>query len=155
GIRGVRLVASGTIPPNPTELLSSPRLGSLLEEASSAADIVLVDSPPALAVADATIMAPLFDGILMVADTAKTKSRPFARALEAFAQVNGRVIGAVLNKYRAGRFRALYDYGYGYGYAYGYGRSGNGGARAKGRRAAAALRSLSRLGRRAGKTVLR
>ena len=118
---GVRIVPAGTIPPNPAELLNSPRFGSLLNEARTMADLVLIDSPPALIVADTTIMASQVDGVLFVIDATKSKARAVRSSLSALEHVNAHVFGVVLNKCKTGRFGSYYGYGYGYGHGYGYG----------------------------------
>ena len=105
------LLASGPQPPNPSELLSSRRMDAVIDALRGAADIVLFDSPPALAVADASILAGKVDGTMLVVDTGRTRAPALRRANEALGHAKTRVLGAILNK--------LTDRGHGY-YGYGY-----------------------------------
>jgi capsular exopolysaccharide synthesis family protein len=122
GAENLRVMTSGPIPPNPAELLGSPRMGVLLEKLQTMADIVLVDSPPALAVADPSILAHMVDGVVVVVDSGRTRAVALTRTREALERAAGagKILGGVLNKLsvRAGR--------YGYYYQRYYGESHNG-----------------------------
>jgi Mrp family chromosome partitioning ATPase len=92
-------------------LLSAKRMEELLAGFEAEADIVIVDSPPATAVADAAILSTYVDGVLLVVDAGTTRRDPARKALEALKQVNAQVIGVVLN-------RIPHSSGYYYHYRY-------------------------------------
>ncbi len=93
----VMLLASGPLPPNPSELLSSRRTSDVLTQLRSQADIVLVDCPPLLPVTDAAVLANWVDGTLLVASSGKTRLKELARAVELLGQVDATMVGVVLN----------------------------------------------------------
>lgn len=109
------LLASGRLPPNPSELLSSRRTADILTALRSQFDVVLVDSPPVLPVTDAAVLSTRVDGTLLVAMANQTTSKALTRAMEVLGNVDTTVVGAVLNG--AG---AESGYGYGNGNGYGY-----------------------------------
>jgi capsular exopolysaccharide synthesis family protein len=104
------LIPSGPIPPNPGELLASSRLTALLDEMKETYDFILMDSPPALPVADASVMAPRADGVLVVVNGQATKAGALQGAISIIQQAKTPVLGVVINKFRRPRF--------GYGYYY-------------------------------------
>ena len=121
----VDFIPSGSIPPNPSELLNSNRFKSLIASVSKSYDYVIIDSPPILPVADASLIATHVDGVLMVIHAGSTKSTQFKGATDAINNVNSLVLGVTLNMIPPDSRRAQ-DYGYKYGYsgeyksAYGY-----------------------------------
>lgn len=121
-IDGVTFMASGPAPPNPAELLAGPRFGSLLAMASEKFDIVVIDGPPVMGIADAPLLGSLVDGALIVVDSIRTRRRVVRAAVKRLYFARTRVIGGLLNKFDAKRVGHSYGYGYGYGteyYAYG------------------------------------
>jgi polysaccharide biosynthesis transport protein len=113
----LRVVATGPLPPNPAELLGSHRMQTILERLIAAADLVIVDSPPLQAVADAAILASITDGTLLVIDAGRTRRAAAGRGREALAKSGARVLGAALNRLSQ-RSRSDYVY-YDYYGAYG------------------------------------
>ncbi|HUR23072.1 MAG TPA: polysaccharide biosynthesis tyrosine autokinase [Acidimicrobiales bacterium] len=113
GIPRLLLLASGRLPPNPSELLSSRRTTQVFDALRSQFDVVLVDSPPVLPVTDAAVLSPQVDGTIVVAMAGQTNTKSLARAMEVLGNVEATIVGAVLNG-------ASSDSGYGYGYGYGY-----------------------------------
>lgn len=101
GIANLRVIASGPVPGNPAELLSSRRLRKLVDTLEDNCDIVLVDSPPALAVADASILASHVDGVLLVLNALSTHRSAAARAKEELERVGASLLGCVYNAYDA------------------------------------------------------
>jgi polysaccharide biosynthesis transport protein len=97
------VVTSGPLPPNPSELLASRRLDSLLDSLKTQAEMVILDSPPALPVADACIIASKVDGTMLVVDSSRTRSEALRRATEALTKSKTRMLGAVLNKLKQRR----------------------------------------------------
>jgi capsular exopolysaccharide synthesis family protein len=106
------VLASGPLPPNPSELLSSNRTTDLLRNLAEQADIVLMDSPPALPVTDALILAQRVDCTLMVVTVSVTTQKAAARAVEMLRQVNAPMVGAVLNGVAEETAYANYSYRY-------------------------------------------
>ena len=94
---GLDCIACGVVPPNPSELLSSERMGTLVRESISDYNFVLVDSPPLLSVADGRILATLMDGALLVIRSSKTTRNAAQQAQSQLRDVGARVIGVVLN----------------------------------------------------------
>jgi len=92
------ILPSGPQPPNPSELLGSRRLESVLQTLKQSADIIIMDSPPALAVADASILASRVDGTLLVVDSGRTRAGSLQRAKETLDRAKTNLLGAVLNK---------------------------------------------------------
>lgn len=105
------VLASGPLPPNPSELLSSVRTGDLLRNLASQADVVLIDSPPVLPVTDALVLSQRVDATLLISAVRTTTGKAAARTIEMLRQVHAPLVGAVLN--------GVTDDG-GYGYS-GYG----------------------------------
>jgi succinoglycan biosynthesis transport protein ExoP len=98
-VPNLRVIPSGPVPPNPTELLASPRLQQLISMLEENADMVLFDSPPVLPVADTQIMATHTGGVILVIDSSKTHRSAGLRAKSEIERVGGRIIGPVLNSY--------------------------------------------------------
>jgi polysaccharide biosynthesis transport protein len=96
-VDGVRILTSGTASPDPVEALSSPQMMRLLTDLAKEADFVIVDAPPVLAVADATIIAAGTDGVLLVLRAGNTGGRSARRAVEALRRTRTQLIGVVLN----------------------------------------------------------
>jgi capsular exopolysaccharide synthesis family protein len=100
GVEGLRVLASGPVPPNPAELLASRRMDEMLELLRADADLVLIDAPPVNAVADASILAPRVDGVVLVIDARKTRREPARQAKAQLERVHARLLGVVLNNTR-------------------------------------------------------
>lgn len=104
------LLSSGSLPPNPTELLGSELMGVLIQILRSQADLVLFDSPPALVFADAAVLSTRVDGVLFVYEISRTRTNEALRAAEELRRVHANILGAVLN--RAGKRQGGYYYHY-------------------------------------------
>lgn len=91
------LLASGPLPPNPSELLSSRRTADVLTSLQAEADVVLVDAPPVLPVTDALVLSGRVDATLVVCVAGATTGKDMARTMELLGQVGAPVLGAVLN----------------------------------------------------------
>jgi capsular exopolysaccharide synthesis family protein len=96
-VPGLSLLASGPIPGNPSEVLSSPRTQGLLRALQNDFDVVLLDSPPLLPVTDAAVMSRWVDGVVVVAAVGSTKRRELDQALELLDRVQAPLVGMVLN----------------------------------------------------------
>ncbi|MBC8140110.1 MAG: polysaccharide biosynthesis tyrosine autokinase [Armatimonadetes bacterium] len=97
-VENVFIIPAGSPPPNPAELLGSAAMGRFLAEVETRADVVLLDTPPALAVADATVLAARTDGALLVVGYGDTKKTSVKRAKEMLARGNANILGTVLNR---------------------------------------------------------
>jgi polysaccharide biosynthesis transport protein len=97
GPAGLDCLVCGPIPPNPSELLSSGRMQALVDEAMTAYDFVLLDSPPLLNVADGRILITLAEGTILVVRGGTTPRDLVHRACAHTCGVGGRLIGVVLN----------------------------------------------------------
>jgi len=111
-VPGLRVMTTGPLPPNPAEIVGSGRMRDVLAALGEGADILVVDSPPILAVADTAILASEVDGVLMVLDAGRTRREMAQRGLASLQQVQARVIGAVLNRVPRGRSGYYYYYYY-------------------------------------------
>jgi receptor protein-tyrosine kinase len=110
-VRGLTVLTSGGIPPNPSELLGSLATKKVLSEMRSGFDYVIVDSSPLLAVTDSAILAAAADGVLVVAHSAATKRAQVTHAVGNLRNVEARILGAVLTMVPA-RGNAYYAYNY-------------------------------------------
>jgi len=111
GDSGLDVLASGPIPPNPSELLGFPEMKALLDEATHRYDIVILDTPPLLPVTDAAILSHVTSGALVVVGSRVVRRPELASALESLDRVNTRVLGLVINKVQK---QDEDHYGYGY-----------------------------------------
>jgi capsular exopolysaccharide synthesis family protein len=111
GIEHLRIMTSGPVPGNPAEILGSEGMLSVLSDLSGAADVVLIDTPPVLAVADAIALTPFVDGVLLVVDMENTTRSAVQHAWEQLAQVDAQIIGSILNNFDPSKSRA-YSYYY-------------------------------------------
>ncbi|MEQ6376439.1 CpsD/CapB family tyrosine-protein kinase [Bacillaceae bacterium S4-13-56] len=96
-LQNLDLITSGPIPPNPAELLGSKAMTMFLQEVYGAYDIIIFDTPPVLAVADAAILGSHVDGALLVAYSKKTKLEAVKQAKERLEQAHTKILGSVLN----------------------------------------------------------
>jgi capsular exopolysaccharide synthesis family protein len=119
----LHLLTSGSIPANPSELLGSNRMRSLLGALRDEFDIVIVDAPPVLPVTDAVVLSGLTDMVILVTKAHQTTDRQVREAVALLARAGATLGGTVLNKVDMRKSR----YGYGYGQRYGYRRYGYGG----------------------------
>ena len=99
GIPNLRLVTSGPILSNPSELLDSDRFRDALAALSSQADYIIVDSPPVLPVTDACILGSKLDGIILIVGVGKVHPEMAVKAKEHLETVNGNILGIVINRY--------------------------------------------------------
>jgi len=110
GIKGVSVVASGAIPPNPAELVGSAKMGDILEHLQMHSDIVVIDSPPVTPVTDAVVLSQHVDGVLLVVRAGETSLGACKQAVEQLRHVGANVIGIVVNDIQLGRSRYSYAY---------------------------------------------
>ena len=99
-VPNLKLLPSGPLPPNPSELLGSRRMEEIIATLREKADLVLFDAPPIIAVTDAAVLASKVDGVLLVIKAGTTKRDHAQRAKALLEKVNARLVGAVLNNVR-------------------------------------------------------
>lgn len=99
GIPNLRILPTGPVPPNPAELMTSPRLSQLIDDLEGACDILLVDCAPTLPVADAAILGARVGGVVLVVHAERTRRHAADHAKSELQKVGGRLAGAVLNAY--------------------------------------------------------
>jgi capsular exopolysaccharide synthesis family protein len=114
-VQNLAAVTAGTLPPNPAELIGSPQFTALLRQLEANADIVVIDTPPVMVVADASILAHQTSGVLFVVDAGTTSRHAAQAALDQLERARAHFLGAVLNRvdarlrpyYRASYFRRV------------------------------------------------
>lgn len=111
------VLTSGPLPPNPAELVGSRRMRELLEHATADFDLLLCDTPPVVAVADAVALASHCDGVILVVRTGGVPHEVVKRARLQIEAVKGRILGVLLNSVNLRRDGYYYDY-YRYYHAY-------------------------------------
>ena len=126
---GLKVIAAGSIPPNPAELLQSAAMKTLIKDLRERFDIVLIDAPPLLPVTDAAILAAESDGAILISRHGKTTRDQVVAAVGRLESVEARLLGTVAN-WTPSR-RNSYGYGYSYGYAPEIGRVKKGGTSKK------------------------
>jgi len=119
-VENLSIMTSGPTPPNPAELLSSPQMTELLDNLSMVFDILLIDSPPLLAAADAAVLTRLADGAIVVVRAGQTQRHALESAFQQLTQVGARIIGTVLNdpSGEVPKYAAYYGYYYNNYYDY-------------------------------------
>jgi polysaccharide biosynthesis transport protein len=101
------VLGSGPLPPNPSDLLGSQRLVTLLETLADSGDLVILDAPPLLPVTDSVILARVTSGVLFVTEVGRSRTADLEMALEALRPVDAHVLGVVLTGVptrRSGRY---------------------------------------------------
>jgi polysaccharide biosynthesis transport protein len=124
-IPNLRVLNAGAVPANPSGLLGSSRTVDVLQSLRESADFVVMDTPPVLAVADPSIMAPLVDGTLFVMDAGHSSRSAIQHARDQLEHAGGRIVGAVYNNFDPSKSASYYYNNYYYRY-YGGGDWGSG-----------------------------
>ncbi len=119
-IPGLSLLPSGPVPPNPAELLVGNRIRSIMAEAMERFDIVIVDAPPVLGLADAPILGSACEATILIVEAGSIRRRIALNALDRLMSAQAHIVGIVLTKCSV----QSTGYGYGYGFGYGYGQYG-------------------------------
>lgn len=123
-VQNLWVMTAGMTPPNPSELLASDRMKTLIGNVQSGPfDWVLIDTPPVLAVTDAVIIAPWVSGVVFVIGSEMTQRRLAERAVETLLTSRPHLLGAVLNRVDIVRNKYYYSRYYGYKYKNYYVRS--------------------------------
>ena len=119
-VEGVDIIPNGPTPPNPAELLGSPRMATLLSQTREEYDAVLVDTPPMLLVADGSILASQVEKAVVIVDGSGTKASFLQAALDTLRSTNVEIAGVIINKLKRPRFGYGYNCPYYYYSSYGY-----------------------------------
>jgi capsular exopolysaccharide synthesis family protein len=113
-IDNLYLVTAGSLPPNPSELLGSDRMSDLVDKLESQWDIILFDSPPIVAVTDASMISGEIDALILVVKAGSTDRSAVDRALDTISNVKSPLIGAILNGANPETLAGKYSYYYSY-----------------------------------------
>ena len=131
-------ICSGSIPPNPAELLGSELMADFLSELEKDFDYIIIDTSPINVVSDALPLIRESDGVVLVVRSNQTTHPDIQRVISSLEFIDAKILGFVVNfagssssgkygKYMGyrygGKYSYSYGYGYGYGYSYGYGTS--------------------------------
>jgi len=112
-IENLRILTSGPIPPNPSELLGSKKMQELLDDLKTQADYLIIDVPPVIAVTDACVLAAKVDGIILIVNSGTIRPEMAQRAKELLRKANGQILGVILNRVEIEDEDAYYYYYYG------------------------------------------
>jgi capsular exopolysaccharide synthesis family protein len=115
-LANLKVVTTGSIPPNPAELVGSRRFAQILGRMRDEFDYVIIDSPPVGLVSDPMVLATQGDGVLLVLDSQHTRRGSLRQAVRALESVGAKILGTVMNNAKAEKG------GYYYGYVYGSGQ---------------------------------
>jgi len=111
-VEGLKLMTAGITPPNPSELLHSKRMDNLLDDLKARSDLIIMDAPPVLAVADASVLASKADGVILAVDLTLSDRNAAKRAIGALRAVNARILGTVITGLESTRKRYGYHHYY-------------------------------------------
>ncbi len=115
--RNVYVIPSGTVPPNPSEILASRKMKAFIEKAKEKFDYILIDAPPVIAVTDAQVLASSVDGVILVIASKQAEKEAVVQAHDLLKKVGANILGTVLTKTELSSRK-----GYGYSnYYYYYG----------------------------------
>jgi succinoglycan biosynthesis transport protein ExoP len=120
GLDNLHIITSGTMPPNPAELVESKRLKEFIEEAKEEYDLIIFDSPPILSTADAAILGSKVDGVLLVYRVGTVSRGLLKRSTSQLEQVKCNILGVILNGLKPEVSPDFQDFKY-YKYYYSYG----------------------------------
>ena len=129
-IENLSVLTSGKIPPNPTELLSSPRMDKLLDFVKEHYDCVFIDTPPINIVTDATVFAQKATGYILIVKTDTTNVPELKTTVSTLQGIKANILGFILNdanseKKKYYSYYRKYSRSYSYNYKYAYGNSKN------------------------------
>ena len=115
---GITVLTAGTIPPNPTELLSAPMTEKIFASLQKAFDYVIVDTPPVSLVTDAAVLCRMADGVLLVVRPGVTTIQSAQLSKKNLEAVNAHILGVVMNGYNGKQSGRRDGYSYAYSYSY-------------------------------------
>ncbi|MDJ0922046.1 MAG: polysaccharide biosynthesis tyrosine autokinase [Henriciella sp.] len=115
---GLHLLPAGIVPPNPAELLSSPRLKDLIATAEDTFDVIIVDSPPVLSFTDAPLLGSICEATLLAVQAGTVRTPAVQRTVGRLLESRSNIVGGILTRFDAKK--SGYHHGY---YSYAYGKS--------------------------------
>ncbi|MFH1221348.1 MAG: polysaccharide biosynthesis tyrosine autokinase [Candidatus Eisenbacteria bacterium] len=117
-VENLTLLPAGALPPNPSELLGSRKMESLIERLKSEYDYVIFDSPPVLAVTDATVLGSKLDGTVVIVSAGRTDRMALKRTREILGRVRANVLGVIMHMVKpvSGRYAYYSNYYYYHSY---------------------------------------
>ena len=115
---GITVLTAGTIPPNPTELLSTPMTEKIFASLQKAFDYVIIDTPPVSVVTDAAVLCGIADGVLLVVRPGVTTIQSAQLSKKNLEAVNAHILGVVMNGYNGKQSGRRDGYSYAYSYSY-------------------------------------
>jgi Mrp family chromosome partitioning ATPase len=123
-IPNLDVIASGPLPPNPSEMLGSPRMAALLAQLRKQYTRIIIDTSPLTAVTDAVILSKAVDGVILVIRAGSTSREVVKNGVGQLESVGAHILGAILNAVDIGKDKYYYYYYYQY-YHYYYGDDGD------------------------------
>lgn len=120
-VPNLSVISSGPVPPNPAELLNSRHINTLIERLEDEYDIIIFDAPPINTVTDAQLLASKADGVILVVPQGIAEKGSVTHAVEQLNKVHAKVLGTVMNRFKADKAPGYYGgyYGGNYGGYYG------------------------------------
>ncbi|MBU6393170.1 MAG: polysaccharide biosynthesis tyrosine autokinase [Sphingomonadales bacterium] len=115
-INTLKMITSGPIPPSPTELLSSSQMPLLIDQLSERFDLVILDSPPVLGLADSPLLAALVDGVVIVIQSDRSRRGSLKASLRRLRSMHTHILGGLLTKFDPTNIGNRYSEYYGYNY---------------------------------------
>jgi non-specific protein-tyrosine kinase len=111
-LESLKVIPSGPVPPNPAEMLDSNLMKRVFSDLRAQSDMLILDSPPTLAVADASILGARCSGAILVVDAGRTRTDACRRAVDTLGNTGTKILGVVLNKITSRRASSYYYYYY-------------------------------------------
>lgn len=97
GVENLKIITSGPLPPNPSEILGSQKMMELLQQLEKMSDVIILDTPPVLPVTDAIVLSKRVDGVIVVTKAKYTRRDSLKQALERLNQIGANILGGILN----------------------------------------------------------
>ncbi|WP_367365373.1 CpsD/CapB family tyrosine-protein kinase [Pediococcus parvulus] len=120
-VPNLSVISSGPVPPNPAEILNSHRINNLLERLQTEFDMIIIDAPPINTVTDAQLLASKVDGVVLVVPQGIAEKGSVTHAVEQLKTVHAKLLGTIMNRFKADKAPGYYGgyYGGDYGGYYG------------------------------------
>jgi len=115
-VSGVHFITAGPIPPNPSELINTDSLTTLIEECLESYDCVMVDCPPVLGIADAIVVSSAVEGVVYITESGRNHSRGALTSVQRLKETGAPIVGVIVTRFVA----SATGYGNAYTYAYEY-----------------------------------
>ena len=116
GLKNLDVITSGPVPPSPTELIASLRMEELIDEFSARYDVVVLDSPPVLGLADAPLISALVEGVIFIIESERARRGSLKSSLRRLRTMRPVILGAVLTMFDPSKLSHGYSEYYGYDY---------------------------------------